>query len=97
MLVVGQEDHIFPLVSKVAVQIRAHVLDIVDAAAQLASLPEVVDADEQCFPAAIAGRVFERVAVGSAVAEVLLLCWRRRRPAVISMCPLVAGGRGHHA
>jgi hypothetical protein len=46
VLVVGQGHHILSFVSKVAVQIRAHVLDIVDAATELASLSKIVDTDQ---------------------------------------------------
>lgn len=44
--IVRKRDHVLPLVAKVTIQIRRHVLDVVDAAAELASLSEVVDTDE---------------------------------------------------
>lgn len=59
MLVVGQEHHVLALIPKVTVQIRAHVLDIVYAAAQLTPLTKVVDTNEQRFPSTVACRVLE--------------------------------------
>lgn len=54
LLVVRQSDHILPLVAEKLVQVRAHVLDIVDTSAQLSSLAEVVDTNEKSFPSPIA-------------------------------------------
>ena len=69
MCVVGKDHHIFTGVAKVAIQVRGHVLHVVDAAAKLASLVEVVDADEKSFtPAATVG-VLEGVGGRGAAAE----------------------------
>lgn len=46
LLIVGQEDHVFALVSEMAVEIPAHVLHIIDAAPQLTLLSKIVDANE---------------------------------------------------
>ena len=59
--VVGQDDHILALVAEVLVQVRRHVLDVVDAAPQLSALPEVVDPDQQRLAATRAVRVLEGV------------------------------------
>ncbi len=61
LLVVGQGNHVLSLVSKEFVQIGAHVLDIVYAAAKLTSLSKVVDAYEESFSPAVASRVLEGV------------------------------------
>jgi hypothetical protein len=82
LLIVCQNDHILTLVPEVLVQVGRHVLDVVDAAAQLALLVEVVDADEQGLATAGAERVLEGVVAGRAVAEGLRLL-RRRRWAVV--------------
>lgn len=66
LLVVSQNDHVFTLVPEVSVQVARHVLDIVYASSQLASLTEVVNSDQQCFSSACAIRVLEGIASGSA-------------------------------
>ena len=71
LLVVRQDDHVLALVTEVLVQVRRHVLDVVDATSELAALVEVVDADEEGFATTGAERVLESVAAGSAVAELL--------------------------
>jgi hypothetical protein len=85
LLVVGQDHHVLALVAEVLVQVAAHVLDVVDAAAQLALLAKVVDADEQGFPAAGAVGVLEGVATWRALTEVLGLARRRRGRGVVSL------------
>ena len=97
LLVVGQRDHVLPLVAKELVQVCAHVLHIVDAAAKLSSLAEVVDTDQEGFPSTVACRVLKRIAVGCAVAEVLCARGRWWGRVVVSMCPLIAVGCGHDA
>lgn len=97
LLVVGQEHHILALVAKELVQIGAHVLDVVDAAAQLPALAKVVDANQQRLAAAVAGRVLERVAVGGAVAKVLGACGRGRWSLVVALGPLVVVDGGYVA
>ena len=79
LLVVGQDDHVFASVAEVLVEVGGHVLDVVDAAAQLAALAEVVDADEQGFPLACAVGVLEGVVAWSAMTEGLGLLWRGGR------------------
>lgn len=85
LLVICQEHHVLSLVVEMAVQIGAHVLHVVDAATELSALAKVVDADEQGFPATVASRVLERVAVRRAVAESLRggWWWRRTTRAVV--------------
>jgi hypothetical protein len=69
LLIVGQDDHVVPLVSIRLVQERGHVLHVVDASPQLAPLSEVVYADQQRLSAAGAVRVLERVLLRSAASE----------------------------
>jgi len=88
VLVVRQENHVLSLVAKVAVQIRAHVLHVVDAATQLAPLTKVIDTYEQRLPPAIACRILVRVPVGGTRAKVLGLSWRWWRAA--ALLPLVS-------
>lgn len=71
LLVVGEQDHVLPLVAKVLDQVRGHVAHVIDAAPQLASLAKVVDADEQGLTAAVTLRVLERIVGGGAGAKVL--------------------------
>ncbi len=52
LLVVGQDYHVFASIAEVLVKVGGHVLDVIDAASQLAPLAEVVDADQQCLPLA---------------------------------------------
>jgi hypothetical protein len=60
----------------VFVQVIAHVLDIVDAAAELTFLAEIIDANEKGFPPTGTLRVLEIVASWSAMTELLgLLGW----------------------
>lgn len=77
LLVVGQDDHVLALVAVALDQEGGDVLDVVDAAAQLALLAEVVDADQQRLALPRAVRVLEGVALRGPVAE--LLGRRRRR------------------
>ena len=49
LLIISQDDHIFSRISKVLVQVRGHVLDIVDASSELSSLVEVINANQKCL------------------------------------------------
>lgn len=69
LLVVGEQDHVLALVIVLVDQEGRQVLDVVDAAAQLALLPKVVDADQQGLATPVALRVLECVSLGRAVAE----------------------------
>ena len=78
LLVIGKQNHILAGVSEVLVEVGRHVLDVVDAPAQLSSLLKIVDTDQKCFASTGAGRVLKSVAVGRSMAESLFLLWRRR-------------------
>lgn len=82
LLVVSQDDHVLSLVAKVLSQVARHVADIVDAAAQLAALAKVIDADEKSLSPAGALGIAKRVVLGSAAAKVLG-CARRLLGAVL--------------
>lgn len=92
LLIVGEKNHVFALVAKVLVEVGAHVLDIIDTSAQLAPLPEVVDANEQGLALTGAVRVLERIAGGSAMTEGLGLLWGRRRRRMTTLRGLVNRG-----
>ena len=67
-----------------AIQICRHVLHVVDAAAELATLAKVVDPDEKSLSSAGAVGVLESIAVGSTMPKVLRLRRRRRRSPIAS-------------
>ena len=69
LLVVGQEDHVFAGISKILIQIRRHVLNVVDTAAQLTLLPKIVDTNQQRLPLTRTPRVLEAIALRSAISE----------------------------
>lgn len=46
LLVVCQDDHVLPLVSKILRQVCCHVADVVDAPTKLPALAKVVDSDQ---------------------------------------------------
>jgi hypothetical protein len=96
LLVIGQDDHVLALVAKVLVQVAAHVLDVVDAASQLALLAKVVDSNEQGFPSAGTVGVLKGVASGGALAKGLGLARRRGGRGVVSLdvSIVVDGGKG---
>lgn len=75
-MVVCQDHHILPLVTKTLVKVGRHVFGVVDASSQLSLLAKIVDADKQCLPAAGAVGVLEGVAVRCAISKCLHL--RRR-------------------
>lgn len=85
LLVICQDDHIFPLVIEMIVQVRRHILDVVYASSQLSSLPEVIDADKECLTITCAGRVLEIVALRSSLTETLHGLWWRWRGIVITV------------
>jgi hypothetical protein len=58
-------------------KISSHVAYIVDAAAELTALVEVVDSNKKSFSPAGAVRVSKVVAIGSAMTELLRCCRRR--------------------
>ena len=49
LLVVGKDHHILAFVAKVFGEVSGHVANIVDTAAQLSALVEIVDTDEKGF------------------------------------------------
>ena len=72
LLVIGQDDHVFSCVAKVLVQVCAHVLDVVDASAQLPPLAKVVDPNQQSFAPSGTVAVLKRIVVRCSLAEVML-------------------------
>lgn len=100
LLIIGQDDHVFSLVTKLLHQVGRHVPDIVDAASQLTALAEVVDANQQRFSTASAVGVSERIACWCAVAKALRPIRRGRRIAAgASLIIAIRGSRtgGRHA
>jgi len=95
-LIICQDHHILPLVTKVFVQVIAHVLDIVDAAAELTSLAEIIDTNEQGFPSTSALRILKIVARRSAVTELLSLLgwWTGCIMVALDVCVLGYGWKG---
>jgi hypothetical protein len=49
LLIISQDHHVFSSVSEVLIQVRGHVLDVVDTSSKLSSLVEIVDANEKCL------------------------------------------------
>ena len=79
LLIICQDHHVLSLVAEMAVQVGRHILHIVDASSELASLAKVVDTYEKRFPSAGAVGVLECIPAGCAGAESLgLRGWRRR-------------------
>ena len=91
LLVVGQDDHVLAAVPVALAEEGGEVLGVVDAAAQLALLAEVVDADQQGFALPGTVRVLEGVALWRAVAELLRGARRGRAGPVRSAIPAVSG------
>lgn len=78
-MVICQDNHVFPLIVEVVVQVRRHVLDVVDASSQLSSLPKVVDTDKECLTVTGAIRILEAITLRSSITETLhSLRWRWR-------------------
>ena len=59
LLVVRQDDHVFPLVPKVLNQVGRHVAHVIDAPSELATLAKVIDADQKRLAATCAVRILE--------------------------------------
>lgn len=78
LLVIGQGDHVFALVTEVLVEIVAHVLHVIDTSTQLTALTEVVDSDKQGFATTGTVGVLERVTRRRAMAKGLGLLRRWR-------------------
>lgn len=78
LLVVGQDNHILPCVSKIAVEVCRHVLDVIDATSKLAPLAKVVDAYQQSLASPCAVGVLEAVTLRGTVAKGLHGLWRWR-------------------
>lgn len=55
LLVIGQGDHVFALITKGLHEVVGHVLNIVDATPELALLAKVIDSDQESL--AFAGTV----------------------------------------
>ena len=72
LLIIRQEDHVLPCVSKVTIEVCRHVFDIINASSQLPFLTEVVDTDQQCLSSAGTVRVLEIVPLGRALAKAVL-------------------------
>jgi hypothetical protein len=85
LLIVGEYYHVFAPVAKVFDQVSRHVSDVVDAAAQLAALAKIVDADQKCFPPTRALRVLEGIALRRPKPKVLGRMRRRGRGLVVSV------------
>ena len=83
--IIRQNHHILPLIPKVLKQVTRHVLDVVDAPAQLAPLPEIVDPDQQRLATARAVRVLEVVVLRRAGAETLRRAGRGRGSLVVAV------------
>ena len=77
-MIISQDDHVFSLVVEVVVEVRGHILDIIDAASQLSSLSEIVDAYKQSFSTSGASGVLVSIIVRSSIAETLHRLWWRR-------------------
>lgn len=76
LLIVGQDDHVLAGVAEVAIEVCRHILDIVDAAPQLASLPEIVDTDQKGLSSSGTVGVLKGVVLGRAGTEALQRLWR---------------------
>ncbi len=95
LLVIGKKNHVPSLVSKVLIEVSGHVLDVIYTAAQLATLIEVVDSNQQSFSPAGAVRVLEGIAAGGPVPELLRLL-RRGQRSVTALRVLLALLRCHY-
>lgn len=71
LLVVCEDDHVFPLIAVVLDKVPRHVPDVVDASPELTALAKVVDAYEEGFTATRTLGVLESVTLRSALAEML--------------------------
>lgn len=94
LLVVRQDHHVLPLIAVTFVQEPRHIVHIVDAAAQLALLTKVVNADEQGLATTTAVGVLEGVALRRAVTK-LLRALRRRRSRALAAVAATATAAAH--
>lgn len=85
LLIIRQENHIFPCITKIAIQVRRHVLDVVDAPSQLTLLTKVVDTDQQSFSSSSTIGVLKVISLGRAMTESLLALRRGRWCLVVSL------------
>lgn len=69
LLVISQEHHVLASIAEVLVQVGRHVLDVVDTAAQLTFLAEIIDTNQQGLSLSCTAGVLEAIALGSAVTE----------------------------
>jgi hypothetical protein len=85
LLVVCEEHHVLSRVAKVLIQIRRHVPNVVDTAAQLPFLAEVVDPNQQGFSFARTVRVLEIISLWCSVPKRYGLTRWGRRGAVVAV------------
>ena len=85
LLVVCEDNHVFPSVAKVVVEVRRHVLHIVNATSQLPSLAKVIDANQESLSPSRAIGIAKVVALRCSVAETLHAARRGRRGVVVSL------------
>ena len=85
LLIVCEDDHVFPSIAKVAIEIRGHVLYVIDATPQLPSLAKVVDANQESLSSSSAVGVLEAVSLRCSIAEALHAARRRRGGVVVSL------------
>lgn len=78
LLVIGQNDHVFPTISVHLVQESGHLRHIVDASSELIGLAKIVDAYQQGLSSSGAVGILELVARRGAVAKGLRNLWWRR-------------------
>ena len=69
LLVVRQDDHVLSCITEILVQVRAHVLHVIDAPSQLPALVEVVYSDEERLASSSTITVLETVALRCAIAK----------------------------
>lgn len=84
-MIVCQEYHILPCVSKISVQVCRHIFDIIDTSSQLTLLTKVIDTNEQSLASAGTCRVLKVVALGSTRAKTLGALRRWRWSVLISL------------
>lgn len=85
LLVVGQDDHVFSLITEVFGEITRHVPYVIDTATKLTSLAKVVYTNKQRFSPTTTVAVSKSIVCGSALSKVLRAGWRRRRRIVVAM------------
>lgn len=85
LLVIGQNNHVFPRIAEVSIKVRRHVLDVVDTASELSPLTEVVDTNQKSFAPTRAVGVLKAVTLRSAMAKGLHGLGRWRWGVVVSL------------